>query len=92
MRINGKFAVLNPSIRTRRDTRTEYDEVLAVAMLCGEPMPITCSSCIGSQYVASIIGRPYCNQCDGKGYDYIGDKTLWALVKRYHGEGATIDR
>jgi hypothetical protein len=51
----------------------------ATAMLLGEPCMI-CSCCLGKQTVKGFFGgRRRCTQCNGWGYDYIGDKTLEAF-------------
>lgn len=50
----------------------QIDQIVAAAMLLGEPKPILCSFCKGRQLMRSIIGWKRCWQCSGTGFDYIG--------------------
>lgn len=55
------------------------EEIEATAMLLGEPT-IICSCCLGRQTTRGIFGgKRRCGQCNGWGYDYLGDKTLEAF-------------
>lgn len=52
-----------------------WEEILAAAMLVGEPRPLLCSLCRGACSTKAIIGVRRCVQCEGKGFDYIGPET-----------------
>lgn len=67
--------------------RAAREEVIAVSMLLGDEHPIVCSCCLGKGTNSSLFGlrRSRCGQCDGKGYDWIGLKTLHYFTRKRAG-------
>lgn len=61
-------------------------KIEAMAMLLGEPT-VVCSCCLGRRReMRAIFGPRICGQCNGLGYDVLGDKTKAALVELLKGK------
>lgn len=65
-------------MRNHIKERPSRELIEATLMLTGE-LGIICSCCLGEGSNKSIFGRRRCGQCEGIGYDYIGDNARLAL-------------
>lgn len=64
---------------SKPNTLPSRDEIEAMAMLLGE-LTMICSCCLGHGASRGIFGgKRRCGQCNGVGYDYLGEKTADAL-------------
>lgn len=56
-----------------------FEQVVATAMLLGEPAPTKCNICNGRGVFRSVIGFARCYACDGRGALGATDKVWDAL-------------
>ncbi len=69
-----------------------HEEICCIAMLVGDYQPIRCSCCRGRGWESRLWGVKTCPQCDGVGYDMMGENTRMALrevMERKNPKGAS---